>query len=65
MHNGIYNDLDEVIDFYDVGGGIGLNLDVPNQTLPADSLNLSETEKKNLIIFLESLEDNPFQEIAP
>ena len=65
MHNGIYNDLDEVIDFYDVGGGIGLNLDVPNQTLPAISLNLTESEKMNLIIFLESLEDNPYQDIAP
>jgi len=60
MHNGVYNSLDEVIEFYDVGGGVGLAVEVPNQTLPGDSLHLTENEKLNLKLFLESLEDNPF-----
>lgn len=62
MHNGVYTSLEEVIDFYNVGGGIGLGIDVPNQTLPPDSLHLSNHEKKALIRFLEALNDNPFVE---
>ena len=60
MHNGVYSSLDEVIEFYDVGGGIGLGIEVPNQTLPSDSLHLKDYEKRNLKLFMESLEDNPF-----
>lgn len=55
MHNGIYKSLDEVIDFYDRGGGAGLGFDVPNQTLPGDKLNLTESEKKALSAFLMAL----------
>ncbi|MGQ0639586.1 MAG: hypothetical protein ACT4P6_02280 [Gemmatimonadaceae bacterium] len=44
--------LEEGVDFYDVGGGRGLGLDVPYQTLPADSLHLSTQEKRDLIAFL-------------
>lgn len=61
MHNGAYETLEEVIEFYDVGGGIGLGIKVPNQTLPPDSLHLTVSEKRALIRFLHSLEDNPFQ----
>jgi cytochrome c peroxidase len=60
MHNGVYSTIEEVIDFYDVGGGIGLGIDVPNQTLPSDSLHLTDQEKRNLKVFLEALDDNPF-----
>jgi cytochrome c peroxidase len=60
MHNGVYNTLEEVIEFYDAGGGIGLGLDVPHQTMPGDSLHLTDQEKKALIEFMRSLEDNPF-----
>jgi cytochrome c peroxidase len=60
MHNGVYNSIEELIEFYDAGGGIGLGINVPNQTLPGDSLHLTENEKLNLKLFLESLEDNPF-----
>ena len=60
MHNGVYNSLDEVIEFYDVGGGIGLGIEVPNQTLPSDSLHLTDYEKESLKLFLQSLESNPF-----
>lgn len=57
MHNGAFGTLEEVIDFYDRGGGQGMGLDVPNQTLPPDRLNLSEREKKDLIAFMHSLTD--------
>ncbi|AWG23146.1 cytochrome-c peroxidase [Flavobacterium faecale] len=57
MHNGVFKTLEEVVDFYNKGGGIGLGLAVPNQTLPADQLNLSEKEKKALIAFMKTLND--------
>ncbi len=58
FHNGAYQNLETLIDFYDHGGGAGLGLDVPHQTLPADSLHLSEYEKEALITFMHSLEHN-------
>ncbi len=57
FHNGAYKTLEEVIDFYNNGGGNGVGLNVTNQTLSEDSLNLSETEKQDLIAFLKSLTD--------
>ncbi|HZH66912.1 MAG TPA: cytochrome c peroxidase [Flavisolibacter sp.] len=59
MHNGIYRTLDEVIGFYDRGGGAGLGFELPNQTLPADKLNLTVNEKKQVIAFLYALNDAP------
>jgi cytochrome c peroxidase len=41
MHNGVFSTLQQVIDFYDGGGGAGRGLAVPNQTLSADSLRLT------------------------
>lgn len=55
MHNGAIKNLEELIEFYDRGGGIGLGLVVPNQTLPPDSLHLTKEEKMALIDFLKSL----------
>lgn len=57
FHNGAFNTLEEVIEFYNEGGGEGLGLPMKNQTLPADKLNLSEEEKKQLISFLNTLTD--------
>jgi cytochrome c peroxidase len=57
MHHGAFRDMDKVIDFYDKGGGIGLGLDIPNQTLSAVPLGLSDKEKKALIAFMEALTD--------
>ncbi len=57
MHNGVYDTLEEVVDFYNRGGGTGPGLDVPNQTLPADPLNLSAGEKKALVAFMHTLTD--------
>lgn len=62
MHNGVYKSLEEVVDFYNEGGGIGLGFDLSNQTLPADKLNLSAKEKKQLIAFMRTLTDDRYQQ---
>ncbi|CAA9198159.1 hypothetical protein FLA105534_01978 [Flavobacterium bizetiae] len=62
MHNGVYKTLEEVIDFYNEGGGLGLGFDLPNQTLPEDKLNLSDIEKKQLIAFMRTLTDKKYLE---
>jgi cytochrome c peroxidase len=57
MHNGVFHTLDEVVDFYDGGGGHGLGIRLPHQTLPADSLHLTRDEKRAVIAFLRTLTD--------
>jgi len=57
MHNGGFNTLDEVIEFYEHGGGAGLGLSVPNQTLPTTRLQLSIQEKKDIHSFIKALTD--------
>lgn len=57
FHNGAYNTLEEVLDFYNEGGAKGLGLKIDNQTLPADKLNLTSVEIKQIIAFLNSLTD--------
>ena len=57
MHNGVFETLDEVIDFYNNGGGVGRKLSVSNQTLSSDSLLLSPKEKKELKAFIYSLNE--------
>jgi cytochrome c peroxidase len=57
MHNGGMKTLEDVLDFYNAGGGAGLGLDVPNQTLPSDSLGLSRRDMDDIIAFMESLTD--------
>ncbi|MEM7655280.1 MAG: cytochrome c peroxidase [Bacteroidota bacterium] len=55
MHNGVYVSLEEVMDFYNRGGGVGLGLEVPYQTLPPDPLGLTEQEISDMIAFMKSL----------
>lgn len=50
MHNGIFATLQEVVDFYDRGGGQSAN-----KTPLIKPLNLSAQEKKELISFIEAL----------
>ncbi|MDT0677399.1 cytochrome-c peroxidase [Autumnicola musiva] len=57
MHNGVYTTLEEVIDFYNSGGGAGLGFDLPHQTLPFDELSLTEGEEKALVAYLKTLTD--------
>jgi len=55
MHNGVFNSLEEVMDFYNRGGGTGLGIKIANQTLPFDSLSLSRKEQDDIIAFIKSL----------
>ncbi|GAB2543802.1 cytochrome-c peroxidase [Spirosoma aerophilum] len=57
MHNGVYKTLDEVVDFYDRGGGWGIGIQLDGQTLPKSPLHLSGSEKTALVTFLRSLSD--------
>lgn len=57
MHNGAYQTLEQVMEFYNEGGGAGLNIELENQTLSPDKLNLSEAEQKAVIAFLATLAD--------
>lgn len=50
MHNGYFTSLDQVVDFYNEGGGKGMN-----KTPLIKPLRLSAREKKDLIAFIEAL----------
>ncbi len=58
MHNGVYNTLEEVLDFYNRGGGSGIGIKLENQTLPATPLNLTKKEIQELISFIKTLDDS-------
>jgi cytochrome c peroxidase len=58
MHNGVFKTLEEVVIFYNEGGGVGNGITVENQTLPSDKLNLSLAEQKALVAFMKTLSDN-------
>lgn len=57
MHNGMFKTLDEVVDFYDRGGG-GKGTDLK-------PLGLSADDKKNLVAFLLSLSGDPITVAEP
>jgi cytochrome c peroxidase len=59
MHNGVYQTLEQVMNFYNKGGGAGMGFTIPHQTLPFDSLSLSDEESKAIIAFMETLSDSP------
>lgn len=56
MHNGVFRTLNEVLQFYNRGGGAALGIHDINQTLPIDPLHLSKAEMRNVIAFLKTLE---------
>ena len=58
MHNGVYNSLFEVMDFYNRGGGAGIGIHQEYQTLPTTPLNLTKKETEDIIEFMKSLEDS-------
>ncbi len=57
MHNGGFNTLEEVVDFYNDGGGRGRGLDVYSQDSKVAKLDLSDQQKLDLVSFLKSLND--------
>ena len=58
MHNGSMKTLRQVLDFYNRGGGSGLGMFVPGQTLAGNNLHLSKKEMNNIIDFLNALTDH-------
>lgn len=56
MHNGVYRTLEQVMEFYNNGGAIGLGIHLSNQTLSKEKLHLNEKEKEDIIAFMKSLE---------
>lgn len=65
MHNGVFKTLEELVDFYNDGGGNGWGFNLEHQTLASDELNLSDKEKKDLIAFLNALSSDLTRFEAP
>jgi len=61
MHNGVFKTLEEVVDFYNKGGGKGLGYEVENQTLPFEELKLNKKEEEALVAFMKTLTDKRYQ----
>ncbi|TGN08568.1 cytochrome-c peroxidase [Leptospira ilyithenensis] len=60
MHNGMYNNLEEIVEHYDRGGDNKENLS-PN----ISPLGLSEEEKKDLVAFMKTLTGDPITVLVP
>ena len=60
MHNGVYDKLEEVVKFYELGGGNGIGMNLTYQTLPFDNLQLTPKEKNDLISFMLTLTDKNY-----
>lgn len=61
MHNGVFYTLEEVVDFYNAGGGSG-----PNKSPLIKALGLDDQEKKDLVEFLNALSmDKPLLMAPP
>jgi len=58
MHNGVFTTFDEVIDFYNAGGGYGKGLRGFEPSLSTDSLHLTAIEIVQLKAFLKTLDEN-------
>jgi cytochrome c peroxidase len=59
MHNGAFADLEKVMEFYNAGGGNGLGMEDPYQTLSPVKLGLTPSEIQDVIAFLHALTDRP------
>jgi len=60
MHDGSLKTLEEVVDFYDKGGLANKNKDDRIK-----KLNLTDTDKKDLVAFLKALSGEGWQQIKP
>lgn len=60
MHNGSVKTLKDVINLYDKGG-----IDRPSRSELIKPLQLSESEKSDLIAFLEALTSDPIEFEGP
>ncbi len=58
MHNGVFDDLEEVVDFYNDGGGANLakrDFGIDNKTKVLKKLDLTDSEKEDLVEFMGAL----------
>lgn len=55
MHNGAFKTLEEVVEFYNDGGGRGRGKNAFAQDAKVAKLDLSEQQKKDLVAFLKAL----------
>ena len=65
MHNGIFETLEEVIDFYSLGGGRAFPDEVPNIDDKIRVFELSSSERADLIAFLHALTDESQKPAIP
>ncbi|MBU3698651.1 MAG: hypothetical protein FGM33_01385 [Candidatus Kapabacteria bacterium] len=65
FHNGSYESLEQVMDFYVRGGGAGIGLHVPYQTLPFDRLELTRQDQDDIIAFMKALTDTSLKVNPP
>lgn len=65
MHNGVFDTLEEVLDFYAGGGGIGHGYPVDNLDDKVRKFELSSEEKADLIAFMEALTDETLAPPTP
>jgi parallel beta-helix repeat protein len=65
MHNGRFQTLEEVIDFYKNGAGHGVGMKLPNMDDKIRKFTLSDQEKKDLIAFLHALTDESRKPAIP
>ncbi|MAF46991.1 MAG: cytochrome c peroxidase [Rhodospirillales bacterium] len=63
MHNGSFFDFDEIVEFYNEGGG--KNDFSANKTKLLKPLKLSDQEKEDLVAFLESLSGPEIKMVTP
>lgn len=57
MHNGRFQTLEEVVDFYALGGGPGMGVKTPNLDDKIRPIHLTPQQKNDLIAFLHALTD--------
>ncbi|MBK5255824.1 MAG: right-handed parallel beta-helix repeat-containing protein [Vicinamibacteria bacterium] len=57
MHNGRFQNLDEVVDFYSKGGGPGMGVLTPNLDDKIRPIRLTPQQRQDLIAFLNALTD--------
>ena len=60
MHDGRFQSLEEVLDFYTHGVNDSYNLDSKMENSHQEGLNLTKEEKENIILFLHTLTDSIF-----
>jgi cytochrome c peroxidase len=68
MHNGVFYTLEEVVEFYDGGGGrdaVEANLGHSTRTELLQPLGLTSQEKTDLVAFLESLSGDEIRPETP